>query len=78
MNREIIERLEEQFTVVYVDYYNNGEIVDLYVFFADEVGKDEAYGLYDEYEEKYNNDEFDASFEEYLQEKGIRYYIFKN
>jgi hypothetical protein len=75
MNKEILDRLEEQFTIDQVDFYGDGEDVSTFVFFASEVSSERAGQLWDDYSEKYEEEEFDGAYEDYLQELNIRYWI---
>jgi hypothetical protein len=71
----ILNELKQQFVVVEIDFYDNGEDVTTFIFRKGEHIQDEsqAYRLYEEYDELYNNDDFDGAFEEFLHEKGINY-----
>ncbi|MER2009177.1 MAG: hypothetical protein ABS939_17140 [Psychrobacillus sp.] len=69
----IMDRLKREFTIVKIDFYDNGEDVQYFVFNASEINEIDGYNLYEEYNSLYNNDKFDGAFEDYLQEKGVDY-----
>lgn len=72
-NQTIIENLKKQFTILEVDYYNDGDSIEIFVFNASDVTEEQANKLWDDYDEKYQNDEFDGAFEDYMVELGIEY-----
>lgn len=67
--------LKDRFTLDTIDFYGDGENVQTFVYYADEVSEDKAYKLYEEYDKAYNDNTFDGSFEEFLEELGITYII---
>jgi hypothetical protein len=71
----IIKEMKELFTIVEIDFYNDGESVQTFVFRANEISENEVWKIYNNYEEQYNSDEFDGAWEDFLQEKGINYSI---
>jgi hypothetical protein len=73
-NEQIIKDLEKQFTLLKVDYYNNGEDVDTFVFYAKDLTDKQADMTWEEYDTGYSSDKLDCSFEEYLEQKGISYW----
>ena len=74
-NPEILKQLKEQFTLLTVDYYDNGEDVDTFVFKADEITEFDAENLWITYDNLYGNGDYDGAFEDYLAERGVNYYV---
>lgn len=75
MNNQIEKDLKKQFTIVNIDFYQDGSDVETFVFRAKDLSEEEAYKLFEQYEEEYNNEEFEDSFEDYLKYKKIPYYV---
>jgi hypothetical protein len=69
----IIKEMKDLFTIVEIDFYNNGEDVETFVFRASEMSEEKVWELWEDYDNKYNNDEFDGAWEDYLSDKGIKY-----
>jgi hypothetical protein len=73
-NEKIIKDLTKQFTLLKVDYYDNGEDKDTFVFYAKDLNQEQADKIWEEYDTGYTNDKIDCAFEEYLEQKGISYW----
>jgi hypothetical protein len=71
----IIDRMKREFTVIKIDFYDNGEDVEYFVFDANEFSETDGHSLYEEYDSLYDDDKFDGTFEDFLQEKGVNYGI---
>ena len=75
MEKKIREDLEKQFTLQKIDFYDNNEDVQTFIYYADEVSSSQADALYEDYEKKYNADQYNGAFEDYLKEQNIKYCI---
>jgi hypothetical protein len=70
---KVREQLEKQFTVDIVDFYDDGESVAVFIFLSNEVNDKKAGQLWEDYNDKYENEEFDGAYEDYLTELNIDY-----
>lgn len=73
MNGVIVEELKKNFVVVEIDFYDDGESIEHFVFRKEEISEKEVSKLYETYNKLYSNGKYDGAFEDYLQEKGINY-----
>ncbi|PDZ94264.1 hypothetical protein CON36_34725 [Bacillus cereus] len=73
MNGQIVKELEKEFLIVKIDFYNNGEDIEYFLFRKSEVTEEKIAQVYKEYNEEYNADKFKGEFYDYLEEKGINY-----
>lgn len=74
MNAKLYEDLKEKFTIIDIDFYDEGDKT-YFLFYANEISEHKANELYDDYHEMYENELYDGAFEDYLQELEIKYYI---
>ncbi|MDA1675022.1 hypothetical protein [Bacillus cereus group sp. TH152-1LC] len=77
MNGQIVKELGKEFLVVKIDFYNNGEDIEYFLFRKSEVTEEKIAQVYKEYNEEYNADKFKGEFYDYLEEKGINYDLLK-
>jgi hypothetical protein len=77
MNGEIVKELSKNFVVVEIDFYHDGEkgSIQHFAFRKSEVSEEKVAKLYETYNELYDNDQYDATFEDYLKQEGINYDI---
>ncbi|GAB6440695.1 MULTISPECIES: hypothetical protein [Bacillus cereus group] len=73
MNGQILEELGKEFLIVKIDFYNNGEDIEYFVFRKSEVTEEEISQMHEKYNEEYDAEEFKGTFYDYLDEKGINY-----
>ncbi|MGX5609233.1 hypothetical protein ACWKTZ_22920 [Bacillus cereus] len=73
MNGQILKELGKEFLIVKIDFYNNGEDIEYFLFRKSEVTEEKIAQVYKEYNEEYNADKFKGEFYDYLEEKGINY-----
>ena len=71
MNVKLYEDLKEQFTIIDIDFYDEGDKT-YFLFYANEITEKKANELYDDYDEKYGDEEFHGAFEDYLKELEIK------
>lgn len=74
-SKQLRKEFDSQFTALEIDFYEDGESVQTFIFRADEHSFSDALDLYSDYDQKYSDDEFDGAFEDYLQELGIDYFV---
>lgn len=77
MNGQIVNELGKEFLIVKIDFYNNGEDIEYFLFRKSEVTEEKIAQVYKEYNEEYNADKFKGEFYDYLEEKGINYDLLK-
>lgn len=73
MNGQIVEELKKNFVVVEIDFYDDGESIEHFVFRKSEISEEQVTELWETYNELYQNDQYDGAFEDYLNEKEINY-----
>lgn len=73
MNGQIVKELEKEFLVVKIDFYNNGEDIEYFLFRKNEITKEKIAQVHKKYNEEYDAEKFKDTFEKYLEAKGINY-----
>ncbi|MEJ1517235.1 hypothetical protein R3O67_28925 [Bacillus cereus] len=73
MNGQIVKELEKEFLVVKIDFYNNGEDIEYFLFRKSEITKEKIAQVHKKYNEEYDAEKFNDTFEKYLEAKGINY-----
>jgi hypothetical protein len=71
---ELIKELTAQYTLLPVDFYDNGEDKETFIFRAEQVTPEKAENLWEEYNTLYQNDQYDGAFEDFLNEKPYDFY----